>query len=57
MGGARLDDGAALADADAERQFAGLEALAGRVAKSGFHDVPPFGCIVSMALRMGAAIG
>src|SRR5947209_3585942 len=34
-------DSAALAYADAERQFAGLEPFAGGVAKGGFHDVPP----------------
>ena len=50
-------DGAALADADAERQFAGLETLAGGVAKGGFHNVPPFGRIVPMALRIGEPIG
>jgi hypothetical protein len=49
--------GAALAYADAERQFSGLEPLASGVAKDGFHKVPPFGRIVSMALRMGEAIG
>jgi hypothetical protein len=40
-------DRAALADADAERQLAGLEPLASGVAQCGFHNVPPFGRVVS----------
>ena len=50
-------DGAALADADAECQFAGLESLASGVAKGRFHNMPPFDHTVSMALRMSKAIG
>jgi hypothetical protein len=44
----------ALADPDAEREFAGLEPLAGGVMKGRFHGVSPS---LAKALRIGEAIG
>ncbi len=49
-------DRAALADADAERQLSGVEAIAGGVAKDGFHDGLSFGGRTAILRRWGAGV-